>query len=81
MSKSILDVAKRADAFFMKRSPIHEAMRRLAYRWLALRPEKEIYEFLQYDFQQLCGRYGSVYGVKIAVPKLIRLPEGLSWGA
>lgn len=30
MSESILDVAKRADAFFMKRSPIHDAMRRLA---------------------------------------------------
>ena len=30
MSESILGVAKRADAFFMKRSPIHDAMRRLA---------------------------------------------------
>jgi hypothetical protein len=30
MRKSILDVAKRADDFFMKRSPIHETMRRLS---------------------------------------------------
>ncbi len=30
MSESIVEVAKRADAFFMKQSPIHEAMRRLA---------------------------------------------------
>ncbi|MGB6045196.1 MAG: hypothetical protein WBF93_18715 [Pirellulales bacterium] len=30
MGDTILDVAKRADAFFMKRSPIHDAMRRLA---------------------------------------------------
>jgi len=29
MGRSILEVAKRADDFFMKRSPIHEAMRRL----------------------------------------------------
>ena len=31
MSDLILDVAKRADAFFMKQSPIHEAMRRLSH--------------------------------------------------
>jgi len=30
MAESILEGAKRADAFFMQRSPIHEAMRRLA---------------------------------------------------
>jgi hypothetical protein len=30
MSESILEVAKRADAFFMKQSPIHEAMWRLS---------------------------------------------------
>lgn len=30
MAESILDVAKRADLFFMEKSPIHEAMRRLA---------------------------------------------------
>jgi hypothetical protein len=30
MRKSILDVAKRADDFFMKRSPIHKTMRRLS---------------------------------------------------
>ncbi len=29
MSESILDIAKRADAFFMKQSPIHDAMGRL----------------------------------------------------
>ena len=29
MPESILEVAKRADAFFMQRSPIHEAMQRL----------------------------------------------------
>lgn len=29
MAESILEVAKRADAFFMQRSPIHEAMQRL----------------------------------------------------
>ncbi len=30
MAESILEAAKRADAFFMEKSPIHEAMRRLA---------------------------------------------------
>jgi len=30
MRETILDVAKRADACFMQRSPIHAAMRRLA---------------------------------------------------
>lgn len=29
MAESILDVAKRADVFFMEKSPIHDAMRRL----------------------------------------------------
>ena len=30
MKDSLLDVAKRTDAFFMEKSPIHEAMRRLS---------------------------------------------------
>ena len=30
MRESILDVAKRADLFFMEKSPIHAAMRKLA---------------------------------------------------
>ena len=30
MAEPILDVAKRADLFFMAKSPIHAAMRRLA---------------------------------------------------
>ncbi|MEM6798264.1 MAG: hypothetical protein AAF589_02005 [Planctomycetota bacterium] len=30
MADSMLDIARRADAFFMGQSPIHQAMRRLA---------------------------------------------------
>jgi len=44
---------------------------RLVDRWLSLDPPASVYDFLRYDFRQLVGCYGKVYGVKIPAPKLI----------
>ncbi|HEV3023218.1 MAG TPA: putative metallopeptidase [Pirellulales bacterium] len=48
-------------------------MGELARRWLALVPPKETYEFLRFDFAELRGRHGQVYGTRIANPKLVPL--------
>jgi predicted metallopeptidase len=52
----------------------HEGMRQLAAAWLALNPPVELYEFLRCDFRQLRERFGTVYGARIATPKLIAMP-------
>ncbi len=44
---------------------------RLVDRWLSLEPPASVYNFLRYEFRELVGRYGRVYGVKIPTPKLI----------
>ena len=43
----------------------------LVDRWLALEPPGSVYNFLRYDFRELVGHYGRVYGVKIPAPKLV----------
>lgn len=61
------------------RYPIHgrsqkeydRQMDRLAQRWLALDPPLGIYDFLQWNFQELVAEYGPVVGTRIRVPKLI----------
>ena len=45
----------------------------LVDQWLAGDPPEQLYGFLRYNFQQLQDRYGQVYGLKIAAPKLIPL--------
>ncbi|MEN6494457.1 MAG: hypothetical protein ABFD16_09200 [Thermoguttaceae bacterium] len=45
----------------------------LAERWLAAGPEPRLYEFLRYNFRELVGRHGKVYGRKIPAPKLFPL--------
>ena len=43
----------------------------LVDRWLSLDPPASAYNFLRYEFGELVGRYGRVYGVKVPAPKLI----------
>lgn len=50
------------------------AMERLVDQWLGLAPALETYRFLQSDFRELRRRYGTVWGLKIATPKLIPAP-------
>ena len=51
------------------------AMEQLVKKWRSLNPPEEIYTFLQFDYRQLVGRYGCVYGVKIPAPKLVPLGQ------
>ena len=49
------------------------SMAQLVAKWLQLNPSPALYAFLQYDFNELQQRFGRIYGVKIAHPKLISL--------
>lgn len=49
---------------------------RLTNDWLALQPPADLYEFLRFDFHQLTRLHGSVFGARIATPKLVPLPAG-----
>ena len=46
-------------------------MDRLAQKWLSLDPPHHVYEFLEHTFDQLVAEYGSVYGQRIATPRLL----------
>jgi hypothetical protein len=50
-------------------------MGRLADDYMAARPPARHWEFLQHDFETLRMRHGQVIGVKLPIPRLIRLPE------
>lgn len=43
-------------------------------RWLALDPPEALLAFLRCDFPTLVGRYGRVFGQRIAAPQLVPLP-------
>jgi predicted metallopeptidase len=47
---------------------------RMVDRYLALDPPEALLAFLRCDFPTLVGRYGRVFGQRIAAPKLIPLP-------
>ncbi len=47
-------------------------MDRLAQRWLDSGPPKELYEFLEYPFDEFSRRFGPIYGAKIKSPRMIR---------
>lgn len=47
---------------------------KLAAEWLASEPRTELYAFLRYNFRDLVGRYGQVYGERYPVPKLVAAP-------
>ena len=47
---------------------------RMVDRYLALDPPEALLAFLRCDFPTLVGRYGRVFGQRIAAPKLVPLP-------
>lgn len=47
------------------------AMDQLTEKWLGLEPPREVYEFLEHDYQTLLSRHGSVFGHRIAHPRFI----------
>ena len=49
-----------------------------ANQYLATKPSDAVWEFLKMDFRQLVARYGAVVGTKIAMPRLVRVPQGRS---
>lgn len=53
-------------------------MGRLVDRYIAGRPPAKYWAFLQHDFEQLLQRHGQVVGLRIPIPRLIRLPESRS---
>ncbi len=46
---------------------------RLVEKYLAQKPPSDLYEFLQCSFGELQSRYGKVYGLKVARPRLVLL--------
>ena len=44
---------------------------RLTDQWLALDPPEDLYAFLRFDFHELTGQHGAVFGRKIPTPRLI----------
>ncbi len=48
-------------------------MASLAACWLALRPPREVHEFLRHNFAELRRRHGVVVGTRLPEPKLIPL--------
>jgi predicted metallopeptidase len=50
-------------------------MAALARRYLALRPDERLWGFLKLSFDELVKRHGGVIGVRVPIPKLIRLPQ------
>jgi hypothetical protein len=53
-------------------------MGRLADEYMACRPSARHWAFLQHDFETLRSRHGAVIGVRMPIPRLIRLPESRS---
>lgn len=50
-------------------------MGRMADEYIACRAPARYWSFLQYDFQELVARHGQVVGLRIPIPRMIRLPE------
>ncbi|MFN0055255.1 MAG: hypothetical protein ACKV0T_24175 [Planctomycetales bacterium] len=51
------------------------AMGKLVDEYLARRPPRELYQFLDFNYRHLVTRYGSVVGIRIPNPKLVPLPK------
>jgi hypothetical protein len=49
----------------------HEAMHRLAEKWLSVSPPAEMHAFLNHDFRELQQLHGRVFGIKIPTPRLV----------
>lgn len=53
-------------------------MGEFADRYMAGRPSAKQWAFLQHDFQTLQSLHGQIVGVRIPIPRMIRLPESRS---
>jgi predicted metallopeptidase len=47
----------------------------LARRYLAHRPDERLWGFLKQSFDDLVKQHGGVIGVRVPIPKLVRLPQ------
>ena len=47
----------------------------LASEYLQRGPSEELWRFLQFSFDELVRHHGAVIGRRVAIPKLIRLPQ------
>ncbi|MDZ4685206.1 MAG: hypothetical protein SH850_08955 [Planctomycetaceae bacterium] len=50
-------------------------MAQLARKYLAQSPDERLWSFLRLTFDELVARHGGVVGVRVPVPKLVRLPR------
>lgn len=50
-------------------------MAALARRYLTLKPDERLWGFLRQTFDELTKLHGGVVGVRVPVPKLVRLPH------
>jgi predicted metallopeptidase len=50
-------------------------MEAFAHRYLSLRPEPDLYEFLRHDFRTLFDMFGGVVGLQTPIPKLVPVPD------
>lgn len=50
-------------------------MGRFADEYMAQRPSARHWSFLQHDFQMLQSQHGQVIGMRLPIPRMIRLPE------
>lgn len=50
-------------------------MAALARRYLSRRPDERLWGFLNLTFDELVKQHGGVVGVRVPVPKLVRLPH------
>ena len=44
-------------------------------QYLSQNPPRELYQFLEYDFETLQQNYGTVFGMKLPIPKLVPIGD------
>lgn len=50
-------------------------MELFAKRYLSLRPETDLFEFLRHDFKTLQQQHGGIVGLQTPIPKLVPVPD------
>ncbi len=53
-------------------------MGRFADQYMSQRPSARLWSFLQHDFQALQAQHGQIVGVRLPIPRMIRLPQARS---
>lgn len=72
------DIRRFAGACYVHTGSQKEYDRQMAVfarAWLQQRPPASLVDFLRLDFRALCRVYGSVVGVKVAIPRLIPVDD------